>query len=58
MCWRDEVGVGCENKFYAPDQIGKTKRSGSGGTGSLKIFQNSFESVGFIHILISCLKNQ
>ena len=43
--------VGCENKFCALDQIGKTKRSGSGGTGSFKIFQNSFESLGFIHIV-------
>ena len=31
--------VGGENKFYARDQIGKTKRSGSGGTGSLKFFK-------------------
>ena len=42
--------VGCENKFCAPDQIGKTKRSGSVVPGSFKIFQNSFESLGFIHI--------
>ena len=53
-----DADVGRGNKFCAPDQIGKTKRSGSGGIGSYKIFQNSFESLGFIHILISCLKNQ
>ena len=46
------VSVSCENKFCAPDQIGKTKRRGSGGTGSLKFFKNTFESLGFIHITI------
>ena len=43
-------------EFCAPDQIEITKRSESGGTGSFKIFQNLFESLGFIHILILCLK--
>ena len=42
--------VGCENKFCAPDQIGKTKTSGSVVPGSFKIFQNTFESLGFIHV--------
>ena len=54
MLW---VLVG-KKKFCAPDQIGKTKISGSVVPGSFKIFQNLFESLGFIHILISCLKNQ
>ena len=36
--------------FLAPDQIGKNKTSGSVVPGSFKIFQNSFESLGFIHV--------
>ena len=44
--------VGWGNKFCAPDQIEKTKCSGSVGTGSFKIFQNLFESLGSIHITI------
>ena len=44
------IFVGCRKIFCAPDQIGKTKRSGSDGTGSFKNFQNTFESLGFIHI--------
>ena len=47
-----DADVGRGNKFCAPDQIGKTKRSGSDGTGSFKIFQNTFESLAFIHINI------
>ena len=47
---RSDTSCWLENKFCAPDQIGKTKRSGSDGTGSFKIFQNTFESLGFIHV--------
>ena len=36
--------------FCAPDQIGKTKLAEAIGTGSFKIIQNSFESLGFIHV--------
>ena len=39
------LGVGCGKIFCAPDQIGKTKTSGSVVPGSFKIFQNSFECV-------------
>ena len=42
--------VGRKKLFCAPDQIGKTKTSGSVVPGSFKIFQNTFESLGFIHV--------
>ena len=42
--------VGRGKIFCAPNQIGKTKRSGSVVPDLLKFFQNSFESLGFIHI--------
>ena len=42
--------VGRGKIFCAPDQIGKTKLAEAIGTGSFKIFQNSFESLGFIHV--------
>ena len=60
--WASQVSVqlgpvvGLKIKFCTPDQIGKTKISGSVIPGSFKIFHNLFESLGFIHILISCLK--
>ena len=47
---RSDTSCWSEKLFWAPDQIGKTKTSGSVVPGSFKIFQNTFESLGFIHV--------
>ena len=50
--------VGWKIKFCAPDQIGKTKISGSVVPGSFKIFQNSFEAFFRVYTYTkTCFKN-
>ena len=52
VCWSGK------NYFALPIKSEKQNTAEAIGTGSFKIFQNSFESLGFIHISISCIKNQ
>ena len=59
--WDGVIAVYCwsgKNYFALPIKSEKQNTAEAIGTGSFKIFQNSFESLGFIHISISSIKNQ